>query len=116
MKPVTGTPRPALQLTCLLALVIFAPAAFALQFHAAHSDPVAPVILGVTTILFVALLGRFGARHLGMPSVIGELGMGILIGNVAYYIGFDMCCRARPARWSSTRHHVRRGRNTCIHC
>ena len=74
MKPVTGTRRQSLQLTCLLALAVFAPAAYAFQFHAAHSDPVAPVILGVTTILFVALLGRFGARHLGMPSVIGELG------------------------------------------
>ena len=35
----------------------------------------------MTTILFVALLGRFGARKLGLPSVLGELSMGILIGN-----------------------------------
>ena len=90
MNPVTGMRRHTLLLTCLLALVVFAPAAYAVQFHAAHSDPVAPVILGVTTILFVALLGRFGARQLGLPSVIGELSMGILISNLAYYIGFDM--------------------------
>ena len=102
MNPV-NLPRRRLQLTCLLALAVFAPAAAAIQFHTSHSDPVAPVILGVTTILFVALLGRFGARHLGLPSVIGELGMGILLGNVAYYIGFDMIIvlREGPAIFDS---------------
>ena len=90
MNPLIRSRHHSLQLGCLLTLAAFAPAASAIQFHASHSDPVAPVILGVTTILFVALLGRFGARHLGMPSVIGELGMGILLGNLAYYIGFDM--------------------------
>jgi Kef-type K+ transport system membrane component KefB len=102
MNPV-NLPHRRLQLTCLLALTVFAPAAAAIQFHTSHSDPVAPVILGVTTILFVALLGRFGARHLGMPSVIGELGMGILLGNVAYYIGFDMIVvlREGPAIFDS---------------
>jgi len=62
----------------------------AFQFHAPHSDPIAPVILGVTGILFVALIGRFSARKLGFPSVIGELMMGILVGNIAYYYQFDL--------------------------
>ena len=55
-----------------------------------HSDPIAPVILGVTGILFFAVLGRFGARWLGQPSVLGELVMGILLGNVAYLLGIDL--------------------------
>ena len=55
-----------------------------------HSDPVAPVILGVTGILFFALLGRFGARRLGQPSVLGELVMGVLLGNLAYYFHLDL--------------------------
>ena len=56
----------------------------------AHSDPIAPVILGVTGLLFVALLGRFSARKLGLPSVLGELTIGIIAGNLAYSYGFDL--------------------------
>jgi len=55
----------------------------------AHADPIAPVILGVTGILFFAVLGRFAARHYKQPSVLGELLMGILVGNVGYWLGLD---------------------------
>jgi Kef-type K+ transport system membrane component KefB len=55
-----------------------------------HGDPIAPVILGVTGLLFVALMGRFGARKLRLPSVLGELTIGMIVGNVAYYFGFDL--------------------------
>jgi Na+:H+ antiporter len=79
-----------LHLFCLLALLTIPSTVSAFQFHAPHSDPIAPVLLGVTGILFVALLGRFGARKLGLPSVLGELGMGIVIGNLAYLAGFDL--------------------------
>ena len=74
----------------LLILLVMPGAVLAWQFHASHSDPVAPVLLGVTGILLVALLGRFSARKLGLPTVLGELGMGILIGNLAYALGFDL--------------------------
>ncbi|MGA7802952.1 MAG: cation:proton antiporter [Gammaproteobacteria bacterium] len=56
---------------------------------ALHGDPIAPVILGVTAILLFALLGRFGARKLGQPSVLGELVVGVVIGNLLYYFGLD---------------------------
>ena len=79
-------PRPLLMLLLLLLPASVA----AVQFHVTHSDPVAPVILGVTGILFVALIGRFGARKLGFPSVLGELLMGILVGNLAWYLSFDL--------------------------
>jgi len=55
-----------------------------------HADPIAPIILGVTTILFVAVVGRVGARKLGQPSVLGELLMGVLLGNVGYFFGSDL--------------------------
>jgi Kef-type K+ transport system membrane component KefB len=55
-----------------------------------HADPIAPVILGVTSILFFAIIGRFIARYFGQPTVLGELFMGILIGNNAWYAGFDL--------------------------
>ena len=76
---------------CLFLLALLLPsAAAAFEFHVSHSDPIAPVILGVTAILFVALLGRFSARKLGFPSVLGELLMGIAVGNLAFYFGFDL--------------------------
>ncbi len=57
---------------------------------AGHGDPIAPVILGVTSILFFAIVGLFVARRLGQPTVLGELLMGILLGNLAYYLDFDL--------------------------
>jgi Kef-type K+ transport system membrane component KefB len=87
------------RLGVFLLLLLLPSVAAAFQFHAPHSDPIAPVILGVTGILFVALIGRFSARKLGFPSVIGELMMGILVGNIAYYYQFDlvMVLREGPA-------------------
>jgi Kef-type K+ transport system membrane component KefB len=58
--------------------------------EAIHGDPIAPVILGVTTILAFAIIGRVGARKLGQPTVLGELLMGILLGNIAWYFRFDL--------------------------
>jgi len=55
-----------------------------------HGDPIAPVILGVTSILLFAVIGRFMARRLGQPTVLGELFMGILLGNFAWYLGIDL--------------------------
>jgi Kef-type K+ transport system membrane component KefB len=55
-----------------------------------HTDPIAPVILGVTGILFFAVLGRFAARRFGQPSVLGELVMGLVLGNVGYLLGLDL--------------------------
>lgn len=55
-----------------------------------HGDPIAPVILGVTSILLFAVIGRILARRLGQPTVLGELLMGIVLGNIAWYLGFDL--------------------------
>ena len=85
---------------CVLVCLLLLPAvASAVEFHISHNDPVAPVILGVTGILFVALIGRFSARKLGFPSVIGELIMGIVVGNLAFYYQVDliMVLREGPA-------------------
>lgn len=73
-----------------LSLALLAPGLAWAAGNGGHSDPIAPVILGVTGILFFALLGRFGARRLGQPSVLGELVMGVLLGNLAYYFHFDL--------------------------
>ena len=55
-----------------------------------HGDPIAPVILGVTSILLFAIIGRFTARRLGQPTAFGEVLMGIIIGNVGWYLGIDL--------------------------
>ncbi|MEJ2438341.1 MAG: cation:proton antiporter [Gammaproteobacteria bacterium] len=55
-----------------------------------HHDVIAPVILGVTGILFFAVIGRYTARRLGQPSVLGEVIMGIIIGNVGYLLGNEL--------------------------
>jgi len=108
-----------LHLFCLLALLAIPSAVSALQFHTQHSDPIAPVLLGVTGILFVALLGRFGARKLGLPSVLGELSMGILIGNLAYVLNFDlvMVLREGPAFFDAVKDllHCEAVELACIH-
>lgn len=92
------------RLLALLVLLLLPSTAAAVQFHVSHSDPIAPVILGVTGILFVALIGRFSARKLGFPSVLGELLMGIIVGNLALYFSFDLLIvlREGPAIFDTT--------------
>lgn len=55
-----------------------------------HSDPITFVLLGATTIFFFAILGRYIARRLNQPSVLGELLMGVLVGNLFYHYGFQL--------------------------
>ncbi|MCP3867117.1 MAG: cation:proton antiporter [Gammaproteobacteria bacterium] len=61
-----------------------------LQPAVSHSDPIAPVIFGVTLILVAALIGRYTARHLNQPSVLGELLMGVVLGNLLYVFHYDL--------------------------
>lgn len=77
-------------LALALMLLVMSGGAFAVAGSAGHGDPIAPVVLGVTGLLFVALLGRFSARKMGLPSVMGELTIGIIVGNLALYFQFDL--------------------------
>ncbi|WP_298625039.1 cation:proton antiporter [uncultured Legionella sp.] len=52
-----------------------------------HADPVASVLLGVTTIFFFAVIGRYLAKRMNQPGVLGELLMGVLVGNISYLCG-----------------------------
>jgi len=81
----------ALMRSALFLVAIAMPvSAYAIHFGPEHSDPIAAVILGVTSILFFAILGRFAARKLRQPSVLGELLMGVILGNLGYYFGSDL--------------------------
>lgn len=55
-----------------------------------HAEPITFVLLDVTAIFFFAILGRYLARCLNQPSVLGELIMGVIIGNLFYYYGFPL--------------------------
>lgn len=55
-----------------------------------HTDPVAPVLLGLTVITLLALLGRHVAKRFKQPYVLGELVFGMLIGNIGYWMGSDL--------------------------
>lgn len=66
--------------TCAVALVaMVAPAAAS----DGHGDPVASVVLGLALILVAAKLGGDLAGRVGQPAVLGELVIGMLLGNLA---------------------------------
>ncbi|KGP62911.1 sodium:proton antiporter [Legionella norrlandica] len=67
-------------------LLCFVPA-FAFANPGGHSEPVASVLLGVTSILFFAIIGRYLARRANQPGVLGELLMGMIVGNLCYLFG-----------------------------
>jgi len=50
-----------------------------------HGDPIASVLLWVMLIFFFGTLGRFIAQRLNQPGVLGELLMGVLVGNLCYF-------------------------------
>jgi Kef-type K+ transport system membrane component KefB len=71
-----------------------APALDAPATHAAaggHEDPVAPILLGVLVIILAARLGGHAFEAIGQPAVLGELLVGVLLGNLGLfgYHGLD---------------------------
>ena len=55
---------------------------------AAHGDPVAPVLLALALLLAGAKLGGDLAERAGQPGVLGELLVGVLLGNL-HLLGID---------------------------
>ncbi|MBM80684.1 MAG: sodium:proton antiporter [Planctomycetaceae bacterium] len=52
-----------------------------------HADPVAPVLLAIVLILLLAKVGGDLFERIGMPAVLGELVVGIVLGNFALLTG-----------------------------
>ncbi len=73
----------------IFAVLLFALSTVLYAADVGHSDPAAPIILAVTAILVFAVIGRYIARRFGQPSVLGELIIGIAIGNLVYLLGGD---------------------------
>jgi Na+:H+ antiporter len=55
---------------------------------AGHSDPVAPVLLDILLILFFAKVSGDLFERYGLPAVLGELAIGIVLGNLGL-VGID---------------------------
>jgi Kef-type K+ transport system membrane component KefB len=49
-----------------------------------YADPVAPILIALTLIGLSAAVGGWLVQKIGQPAVLGELLVGILIGNLAY--------------------------------
>ncbi|MGB8294746.1 MAG: cation:proton antiporter, partial [Polyangia bacterium] len=73
-----------------LALALVPAAAFASP-NAGHGDPAASVVLALTVILVAAKLGGELAVRVGQSAVLGELVVGVLLGNLTLvgYSGLD---------------------------
>ena len=54
-----------------------------------HEDPIAPILLGIVIILVAAKIGGGMFEKIGQPAVLGELVLGIIIGNLAYFTGWE---------------------------
>ena len=61
-----------------------------------HSEPVAPVLLGLVIILLAAKLGGELFERFGMPAVLGELSIGIVLGNLKNSAGVDIFAFLTP--------------------
>ena len=70
-------------LTRLLALTFAIATMPALAEGTGHGDPAAPVILALAIILVVAKFGGDLATRVKQPAVLGELLMGVVLGNVS---------------------------------
>lgn len=66
-----------------LLLTIFSSFAWA-KAPISHSDPASAIIFWGTILLAFGVLGRYIAKRWDQPGVLGELLMGVILGNVCY--------------------------------
>jgi Kef-type K+ transport system membrane component KefB len=57
------------------------------QHDAGHSDPFSFILIELAVIILVAIIGRWAAIRFDQPAVLGELLIGVILGNVAYWLG-----------------------------
>jgi Kef-type K+ transport system membrane component KefB len=85
-------------------------AAHAAASEGGHADPFAPVLLELAMVVLAAAVGRRAAGLVGQPAVLGELVIGVVIGNVGYWLGaplfvlimhFDEATKIVAVAWNS---------------
>jgi Kef-type K+ transport system membrane component KefB len=57
------------------------------QNGANHADPFAPVVLGLAFVITIAMVGHGLAGRFRQPPVLGELMIGVVVGNIGYWLG-----------------------------
>jgi Kef-type K+ transport system membrane component KefB len=65
-----------------VSLLLLADAQTTAAEGAAHADPIAAVVLALAIVLMAAKLGGSLAARIGQPAVLGELVVGMLLGNL----------------------------------
>src|SRR6266478_4272351 len=90
--------------------LLAAGAAQAAGSEGGHADPFAPVLLELAMVVLAAAIGRRAAGLVGQPAVLGELVIGVVIGNVGYWLGaplfvllmhFDEVRKVVAVAWNS---------------
>ena len=77
-------------LTFISILLLFFPNILFAQGLDSHMDPAASVIFWVTLIFLFGIFGRFVALRFSQPGVLGELLMGVIVGNICYFFGLQL--------------------------
>src|SRR5207247_1619657 len=85
-------------------------AAHAATAESGHADPFAPILLELAVVVLAAAVGRRAAGLVGQPAVLGELVIGVVIGNIGYWLGaplfvllmhFDDVAKIVAVAWNS---------------
>lgn len=77
-------------LILLLLIPIAAYATVSASASASHTEPAVPVIFVVTLLFFFGLVGSYIAKRFHQPGVLGELLIGVLVGNFCYFMGVEL--------------------------
>jgi len=72
---------------CVSSVAWGADSAVHAQSGSNHTDPFAPVVLGLAFVITIAMVGHGLAGRFRQPPVLGELMIGVVIGNVGYWLG-----------------------------
>jgi len=66
---------------------MIAAAALVVQPESGHVDPFSFVMLELAILVLLAVTGRWIAGRINQPPVLGELGIGMIAGNIGYWLG-----------------------------
>lgn len=66
-----------------------------------HTDPLSAAIFWIMILLTCGIIGRFIAERFRQPGVLGEICMGILLGNILYYFHVPLASVLRDATFLS---------------
>ncbi len=58
--------------------------------RAGHTDPFSFILLELGFMLGIAMFGRWAAGRFKQPAVLGELLLGVIVGNVGYWLGLPL--------------------------